>query len=476
MGKRERNTALFTIVGMAFWWPMLRNSIVGFVFSSSNIGESQSQSDLMIFIAASAALALVLVFMPRLAKYTIHRGALLTSCLGASLLTLIVFCDQNAHPILLVFDALILAYAYVALPLAWGSVLIDQMGDAPKRLLLVLAASYATSFVIGYLSYLPSPFDLIRPIGAPALSALAWFSACRSGKTNHRSSSIGSPSFGSRAGEQNLYVLVLVLFLASSVATGFINLGTVTYRPSFSTFVRDTLNVGVTASLLAVIALSRHLERIKFVLIVMLAILLFGGIFIATVFQCSWFDAGIGLMQTAKSCFSLLLYMLVVMSASERPSHARLRTLPLLFVLPTTASSFISYLVVPYFTSLFDVPYSEFWGLLSLLMGFLLGVFLFGFLSAIVIRYLPHTTTAETNESGKNVIVASMKESYSLTEKEAEVLALLLEGNTYKKIATLLYVSDSTVQSHAKSIYRKAGVHSKQELVDRATRMREHLL
>lgn len=145
------------------------------------------------------------------------------------------------------------------------------------------------------------------------------------------------------------------------------------------------------------------------------------------------------------------------------------------FVIPTTVSSFISYLVVPLLAQAFGVSYSDFWGVLSLLMGFLLGVFLFSFLSSLVIKYLPRMELAPEEMAGTEGVARAMQQTYRLTEKETEVLALLLEGNTYKKIASLLYVSDSTVQSHAKSIYRKAGVHTKQELVDRAASMRESL-
>lgn len=109
-------------------------------------------------------------------------------------------------------------------------------------------------------------------------------------------------------------------------------------------------------------------------------------------------------------------------------------------------------------------------------MGFLLGVFLFGFLSSIVVKYLPRSEQADAGGSEAAVVATMMKGEYGLTDKETEVLTLLLEGNTYKRIASLLYVSDSAVQSHAKSIYRKANVHTKQDLVDRAASMRDEIL
>ena len=48
------------------------------------------------------------------------------------------------------------------------------------------------------------------------------------------------------------------------------------------------------------------------------------------------------------------------------------------------------------------------------------------------------------------------------------VADLLAEGNSQRIIANRLQVSIGTVQTHAKNVYRKLGIHSKQELIDLA--------
>lgn len=53
-----------------------------------------------------------------------------------------------------------------------------------------------------------------------------------------------------------------------------------------------------------------------------------------------------------------------------------------------------------------------------------------------------------------------------LTKREYDVLLLLLKGRSVPVIARQLSVSENTVRSHTKSIYRKLGLHSKQELID----------
>lgn len=52
-----------------------------------------------------------------------------------------------------------------------------------------------------------------------------------------------------------------------------------------------------------------------------------------------------------------------------------------------------------------------------------------------------------------------------LTEREGEIAALLIKGNTYKIIASELNVSENTVKTHVKNIYSKAGVQSRTELM-----------
>jgi DNA-binding NarL/FixJ family response regulator len=62
----------------------------------------------------------------------------------------------------------------------------------------------------------------------------------------------------------------------------------------------------------------------------------------------------------------------------------------------------------------------------------------------------------------------TLKEETGLTEREKEILALLVEGMSYKKIAATCFISTETVSGHIKNIYRKLQVHSKSEAVVKA--------
>ena len=60
----------------------------------------------------------------------------------------------------------------------------------------------------------------------------------------------------------------------------------------------------------------------------------------------------------------------------------------------------------------------------------------------------------------------SLRLHYRLSSREAEVMERIVRGDTVARIAADLEISENTVRTHAKRIYTKLGVHSKQELSD----------
>lgn len=53
---------------------------------------------------------------------------------------------------------------------------------------------------------------------------------------------------------------------------------------------------------------------------------------------------------------------------------------------------------------------------------------------------------------------------FEISEREREIVVLLLDGASYKEIAARLFIAHETVKSHVTNIYKKAGVGSKMEL------------
>lgn len=59
----------------------------------------------------------------------------------------------------------------------------------------------------------------------------------------------------------------------------------------------------------------------------------------------------------------------------------------------------------------------------------------------------------------------ALSQQYGLTPREGEVLLLLAQRKSVSEIEADLFISGSTVKSHTKSIYRKLGIHKRDELL-----------
>jgi DNA-binding NarL/FixJ family response regulator len=57
---------------------------------------------------------------------------------------------------------------------------------------------------------------------------------------------------------------------------------------------------------------------------------------------------------------------------------------------------------------------------------------------------------------------------FGLSDREKDILNLLVEGKSYKMIAEHLKISYHTVNSHIKKIYEKLQVHSLSEAINKA--------
>ena len=58
--------------------------------------------------------------------------------------------------------------------------------------------------------------------------------------------------------------------------------------------------------------------------------------------------------------------------------------------------------------------------------------------------------------------------STTLSPRETEVLQLVAQGLSLQETGDALRISQATVETHVKRIYRKLGVHSRTDAVDEA--------
>lgn len=65
-----------------------------------------------------------------------------------------------------------------------------------------------------------------------------------------------------------------------------------------------------------------------------------------------------------------------------------------------------------------------------------------------------------------NKLTDYFKQKYDITEKQSEIIDLIIEGITYKQIAERLFISPKTVDNHIQNIYKKLNVNNKIQLTN----------
>lgn len=75
------------------------------------------------------------------------------------------------------------------------------------------------------------------------------------------------------------------------------------------------------------------------------------------------------------------------------------------------------------------------------------------------------TAYSSMSEKQQSAIIKHTKMLDTLTERENEVLQLILSGKSNKEIAEALFISENTVKVHARSIYAKYDVGGRAELI-----------
>ena len=161
------------------------------------------------------------------------------------------------------------------------------------------------------------------------------------------------------------------------------------------------------------------------------------------------------------ACFFNMMWYFAAVLASPGSKHCLSFSVSLLFF-SSQLGQLVGVLVPAQFANLFST------GLMYLL-----------FLVTILFMYLRARANQDSAlEEPKNELMNQspdhdlemQKERWQselgLSPRELEVALLLVQRVPYRQIAEQLYVSENTVKTHARNIYKKAGVSSREELLD----------
>lgn len=81
-------------------------------------------------------------------------------------------------------------------------------------------------------------------------------------------------------------------------------------------------------------------------------------------------------------------------------------------------------------------------------------------------RDLRSLSVVVSRKDGFECRVERMTAAYSLSKRESEILPFVLKGRTGERIASELFISKNTVDTHIRRIYAKCEVHNRQQLID----------
>ncbi|MDR1183992.1 MAG: LuxR C-terminal-related transcriptional regulator [Coriobacteriales bacterium] len=113
----------------------------------------------------------------------------------------------------------------------------------------------------------------------------------------------------------------------------------------------------------------------------------------------------------------------------------------------------------PFFSEKFDAL------LIALSMLYFIALVLLPAIRAWRVMFTPTETVSAQINGNLESRCMNMSQCYGLSPRESEILVFIGRGYNPAFVAKKLLLSDSTVRSHVKSIYRKLSVHSQTELL-----------
>lgn len=486
MVREELPTAL-ALAGFTPYWFLLRRPALFYSLAGHSDTTVAAVGWYLFFLACTVAVVLAVVALaPRAAR---ARAASLRRRATAALLALFpVQAVLKALEVLVPLtglggfavaaaDTALYAVALAVLTYLWTAWCV---GAGPRRAALVAIGSFTLSFFVKMVGLLPEPAATVASAALPSLSAACWLAATAGGRRPIWSSFAAGGGVGSIRGPVRRVVEVLVALLLvggvfRGVAFGMVSGGP--FDPSFSP--QDAISLAVSVLVLVYYLAHASMLRLPWFVMPLSMAVFFAGLLLMVVFADDQPAIGGSVVVVGRTSLSLLLWIVLVDTVRGEGLSAA-RVFGILFILVDVASSLLGYVLVPLAVSFLGFSLDGMAAVLAALVAFVLmtvAVMLVGRSLGAAWDPVgnPEGPAGELPAGGVPATVPPAPTAdpgwfaaFNLTEREAEVARLLAEGNSQKKVAELLGVSMGTVQSHVKGVYRKLGIHSRQELIDLA--------
>ncbi|OUO89827.1 hypothetical protein B5F40_09085 [Gordonibacter sp. An230] len=462
MRQRSAGFVVLTTLGLACYWPFFRR----FEFSLFFMARPNADQDMLLSYAlvmglcATFAIAAIAAHKP-IERFIASNRPLagLASCASAAGYLLLLLVPSLPATVI---ASTLLGLGSVALTCIWAVLITSQHGNRP---LICIAISLPISSLLSLAILLPEPTSLVLAVASPLISVAAWLSLPLDPPIEFRRDALFSLRKQlplSAIGIFGLFIIVGHLIVGALYQTdGFI--------PVSERLITTVLSSATLLFVAVLLAKSSAADKLLEKEWVMLATFYLAAAFLVLCIGPDSYHLGTGIIAAELSCFETFFWILLAFSVRQT------RLSPVFafcggFLLLKTIPVGVAKLLLPSLFEWLDLRLIDYTAAFVAVMTFMLVVLTVVLLNTHAF-VLP--SAAETpNDSTKSPLLskidacAQIAAEANLTPREKEVMSMIAQGHSLKKIGETLFISIGTVQGHAKHIYRKLGVHSKQELID----------
>ncbi len=463
MARRINRSSIIFIIGMTLYWSILRIDFYNLfsIYTSENTGPDIAS--LLIFIAGMLVLCLI-AFSCRKAIVKLRNSqlfVLIVVGIGVVANFMLFICNTILPGMeFLIPWSLILGFATViALTYAWMSFLPRvSMQKIIFRAALSFSLSFVVSLPVTLLPWISWPFFSI----VSALSALFWMWYVRTTEIRGINLQISSSSLPF---SHMLSILVIIALLIGSFLRIVLGHDEAEITTAFSSIslVRMTITFICSIIIVAVSLLINRVDRILSISLSILLILFFAGLLVAATLSQSELAARTAeiLVVASRSLLSFFLWILLACSPARKQARFTM-TAAVVFLLVEAVYRF-SVRCALLIAGTYGISLGDNISVIGLTLALMLIVICIVFFNSLGgLR----TSTKANDTIDDQSILQNAKATYQLTDRETEVLELIVQGRSYRKIGEILCISPNTVQTHTKNLYRKLGAHTKQEIID----------
>ncbi|SEO40523.1 regulatory protein, luxR family [Denitrobacterium detoxificans] len=475
------------MIGMAFFWVYFRHqaffqALYPLATSAESGGHAMLYVAVMLVLLVLCALAIPLA--PRIETLLRkHPVSVVAAGAAGSVGAWCAVASSGAAGVsaLQVVSVPLVALGFFAACLAWARYFVRVFS---ARAITLLALSYVLSLVVlSCLGFNSQVRDAIA-VASPLCAALCWYAL-----PHPATGEAAGPALGLSAviKKTDPYVLLFIAFLlAGSFVRGIVDLGG-------ATDFRWPISIAMAVAVLAVCVLyqrgrffqgagedpndASNVEVMVLKCWVALALCFFLGAFAFLVAGPDF--VGGQVVVVSRSTLDFFLWILLC----NMVKRGKLPFVPVFVacsIFVEALSWIISYSLTPSLLLISGTKRLAASEMLVLVIVFVLLALIIAFLGVIVLRNAKKASApalsfaAEApvqveaaSDSAEQADSLSIAQAYHLTAREMEVAELFSRGHSIKKVAATLFISTSTAQSHIKSAYRKLGVHTRDELIEK---------